>query len=97
MRNTLGTACALAMLFAAGAADAAARTVTLAVQNMTCATCGPIVHASLSRVAGVKHVEVSQSAGTATVAFDDSVAKIDALVAATTNAGYPAHVLGAAK
>lgn len=97
MRNILAIACTAATLLAGTTAGAAARTVTLAVRNMTCATCGPIVHATLSRVPGVKRVEVLQSAGTATVAFDDSVAKVSSLVAATTNAGYPSRLLGAPK
>ena len=97
LRPSLAAICAMAMLFAATAAASAVRTVTLAVKNMSCATCGPIIHASLSRVSGVTRVEVSQSAGTATVAYDDSITKVSALVAATTNAGYPSHVLGVPK
>lgn len=82
------TAAAL-MMFAASAASAAERTVTLAVKNMSCATCGPTVQKSLTKVAGVKRVEVSVSKKTATVVFDDAKASVAQLVAATTNAGYP--------
>jgi mercuric ion binding protein len=76
-------------LSAASSAFAAERTVTLAVQNMYCATCPYTVKASLQAVPGVKKVAVSLQAKTATVTFDDTKASVKALTAATTNAGYP--------
>ena len=82
----------VAVLFASGPAFAAIRTVTLAVENMTCVTCGPVVKKSLSRVSGVTAVEVSAEAHTATVTYDDAKASTKALIAATTNAGYPSQV-----
>ena len=86
------TAAALALL-AAGTSDAAERQITLAVKNMSCATCEPIVRKSLARGAGVKRVQVSAEKGTATVVFDDSATDIAKLVAATTKAGYPSRPL----
>jgi periplasmic mercuric ion binding protein len=53
-------------LAASSSAFAAEKTITLAVQHMTCA-----------------------EDKTAVVTFDDSKAEVDALVKATTNAGYP--------
>ena len=51
---------------------------------------------SLSRVEGVKSVQfVDAKAGSnavATVTFDDTVADVSKLIAATTNAGYPARL-----
>ena len=82
----------VAVLFASGPAFAAIRTVTLAVENMTCVTCGPVVKKSLSRVSGVTAVEVSVEAHTATVTYDDAKTSTKALIAATTNAGYPSRV-----
>jgi mercuric ion binding protein len=77
-------------------ARAAERTVALSVDNATCALCAPIVKRTLSRVEGVKAVQVTEatadSNAVATVTFDDATAKVDALIAATTNAGYPAHL-----
>src|SRR3546814_6275434 len=70
-------------------AYAAIRTTTLAVKNMTCVTCGPIVKKSLSRVPGVTAVEVSTEGHTATITYDDAKTSTKALIAATTNAGYP--------
>lgn len=58
---------ALAALLAAVSADAAEKLVTLQVDNMYCASCGPTVKKSLARVAGVSTVAVSAENGTATV------------------------------
>ena len=68
---------------------AAEKTLTLAVEHMTCAACPHIVKASLLAVPGVTHVDVSATDKTAVVTYDDSKANVDALVKATTNAGYP--------
>lgn len=86
---------ALAISFSllGGSAFAAERTVILAVENMTCATCGPVVKGSLKRVPGVREVTVSLKEQTATVTFDDAAASVAALVTATTNAGYPSRPL----
>jgi periplasmic mercuric ion binding protein len=76
-------------LVASSTALGAEKTVTLAVQNMTCALCPRTVKASLERVPGVTNVVVSAADKTAVVTYDDSKAEVDALVKATTNAGYP--------
>jgi mercuric ion binding protein len=81
-------------VLAASAAFAAEKTVTLAVQHMTCAACPGTVKASLQRVPGVTIVVVSAEDKTAVVTFDDSKAKVDALVKATTDAGYPSAPKG---
>jgi periplasmic mercuric ion binding protein len=74
---------------ASATAFAAEKTVTLAVQNMTCALCPRTVKASLEAIPGVTKVMVSAEDKTAVVTYDDNKAKVDALVKATTNAGYP--------
>jgi mercuric ion binding protein len=76
-------------LVASSSAFAAEKTVTLAVQHMTCPVCPHTVKASLQAVPGVTNVVVSAEEKTAVVTFDDSKAAVDALVNATTNAGYP--------
>jgi len=73
---------------------AAERTVTLAVQNMYCAACPHTVKASLQAVPGVKTVTVSYKDKTAIVIYDDNTADVNALTAATTNAGYPSTPQG---
>lgn len=65
------------------------RTVTLAVQNMSCSACPFTVRSSLQAVTGVKTVSVSLKTETATVTYDDAKTDIRALTSATTNAGYP--------
>ena len=72
-------------------AQAAERTVTLAVENMYCVACPHIVSKSLDRVDGVVAVAVSNEDKTATVTFDDARASIADLIKATTDAGYPSH------
>ncbi len=76
-------------LAASSSAFAAEKTITLAVQHMTCATCPRTVKASLQAVPGVTSIVVSAEDKTAVVTFDDSKAQVDALVKATANAGYP--------
>ena len=76
-------------LFTSSATFAAERTVTLAVENMYCAACPHTVKASLEAVPGVAKVAVSYKDKTATVTFDDAKIGVNALTAATTNAGYP--------
>ncbi len=81
-------ASALALL-ASSNAFAAEQTVTLAVKNMYCAACPQTVKASLQAVPGVKQAVISYKEKTAVVTYDDTKADIQALIAATTNAGYP--------
>ncbi|QGJ79357.1 mercuric transport protein periplasmic component (plasmid) [Sinorhizobium meliloti] len=76
----------------APAAWAGERTVTFAVDNMTCASCPYIVKTTMAAVPGVANVTVSFEAKTATVTFDGSRTSTDAIAAASMNAGYPAHL-----
>lgn len=89
MRRLIATSALVAGLLTAAPVQAAERTVTLAVENMYCAVCPYTVRASLEAVAGVKNVTVSFPDKTAVVTYDDAEATLDALTAATTNAGYP--------
>jgi periplasmic mercuric ion binding protein len=68
---------------------AAEKTVTLQVDNMYCPSCAPTVKKSLSRLDGVRKVDVSTRNHTATVTFDDAKTNARTLIEATTNAGYP--------
>jgi mercuric ion binding protein len=82
----------IASMVATPAAFAAERTVTFAVDNMTCASCPYIVKTSMAAVPGVTKVAVSFEAKTATVTFDDAKTSTDVVAAASMNAGYPAHL-----
>lgn len=79
------------LLAPAGAAFAAERTVTLDVDNMTCASCPVVVRQALTAVPGVNRATASYRARTATVTFDDAKTTVEALTRATTEAGFPAR------
>ena len=68
------------------------RSVTLAVQNMTCELCPITVKKSLEKVPGVSAVKVDFDRKTAIVTYDADKAQPEALTKATTNAGYPSTV-----
>ena len=76
------------------AAQAATRTLTFAIENMTCALCPVTVKSAMERVSGVRSVRIDFDGKTATVVFDPTVATPEAIAAASTNAGYPARVQG---
>ena len=91
MRKLLITQIALAVLPVIAIATAS-RTVTLDVQNMTCAVCTITVKKSLQGVAGVSDVRIDFDRKTAQVTFDPDEAKPSDRTAATTDAGYPSTV-----
>ena len=68
------------------------KTVTLAVQNMTCPLCPITVKKSLEKVAGVSSVQVDFGKKTAIVTYDPDKAQPAALNKATANAGYPSTI-----
>ena len=68
---------------------AATKTVTLDVQNMTCKFCPITIRKSLEKVPGVTEASASLETKTATVTFDPEKTNVEALIKATTNAGYP--------
>jgi mercuric ion binding protein len=91
MNKLLSTLTLIGAITTASAAFAAERTVTFAVDNMTCASCPYIVKTSMAAIPGVSDVVVSFEAQTATVTFEDTKTNSDAIAAASANAGYPAH------
>lgn len=73
---------------------AAAQSTTFAVENMTCALCPVTVKEAMEKVNGVQSVWIDFDAKTATVVFDPAVTSVEAIAAASTDAGYPAAVRG---
>lgn len=67
----------------------AEKIVTLHVPGMNCAMCPITVKKALQKVEGVLSVNVSYKTKLGVVRFDDSKIDADALLEATTNAGYP--------
>lgn len=68
------------------------QSVTLGMQNMTCAMCQFTIKKALQGVEGVKEASVDYDSKTASVVFDPQKTSIEALIKATTAAGYPATV-----
>mgnify|MGYP001081368048 CR=1 FL=1 len=90
MRKQLLIAALVALPVAALAATT--KTITLDVQNMTCPVCPITVRKSLEKVDGVGMVKVNSGTKTATVTYDPDKAQPEALIKATTNAGFPSTV-----
>jgi mercuric ion binding protein len=93
MSRILATAALSAMLVASAPATAAERTVTLAVDGMTCASCPYIVRTALQEVPGVARAEVSYAEKTAVVTYDDAKTTVAAVTQATADVGFPSHVI----
>ena len=89
IRNVL--AAVIAPLALVASAWASPQTVTLNVSGMTCPACPITVKKALEKVAGVSKVEVRFEKKQVLVTFDDAKTNTDALVKATTNAGYPSQ------
>jgi len=70
---------------------ASPKTVTLNVSGMTCEACPITVKKALQKVQGVSKIDVLYEKKQVVVTFDDSKTNTDALVKATTNAGYPSQ------
>lgn len=83
---------AFLLLGLASTAWVAPRTVTLSVPGMTCSTCPITIKRALVKVPGVTDVEVHYETREAVVTFDDARTNPNALIKATTNAGYPSTV-----
>jgi len=67
------------------------KTVTLNVSGMTCSACPITVRKALEKVPGVSKVDVQFEKKQVLVTFDDAKTNTDALIKATTNAGYPSQ------
>lgn len=68
------------------------QSVTLDMQNMTCPMCKFTIKKALQGVDGVQTVNVDYNSKTANVSFDPQKTNTEALIKATTNAGYPAII-----
>jgi mercuric ion binding protein len=80
---------AAALFAATNALHAEPRTVTLEVSNMACALCPITVKQAITKVPGVLDAKVDYGTHTAVVRFETAQTTVDAITAATTNAGYP--------
>jgi periplasmic mercuric ion binding protein len=94
MRPSTVIVAATATLMVSCAAEAAERTVRLAVDRMWCAGCSYIVKTTLASVPGVSEVDVSMAEKAAVVTFDDAETTVAALTQATAGVGFFSHVVG---
>ena len=90
MRRSL--AALLVALLPLASLAATPQTAVLDVQNMTCNLCPVTVKKSLEKVPGVSQARIDFEKKTATVKFDADKTSAEALVKATTEAGYPSTV-----
>lgn len=81
-----------ALLLSGSAIAGTSETLTLNVQNMTCAACPITVKKALEQVQGVSDVKVDYAHKTATVHLDTHKANVSMLTRATTDAGFPSTV-----
>ena len=91
MKHVLAAAAMGFVLLAGGPSFAADKTITLDVEGMSCASCPYMVKKSLTRVDGVKAVEVSLQTKLAVVTFDDARTNVEAMTTATLKAGFPSR------
>jgi periplasmic mercuric ion binding protein len=91
MKHLIAITALLFGLLGSGGTWAAEKTVTLKVENMTCALCPITVRKSLEAVEGVQKADVSLIQHTAVVTFDDGKTNVDTLAAATTQVGFPSR------
>lgn len=87
----------VAGLVLAAPAWASTQTVTLNVSGMTCPVCPITLKKALEKIPGVSKVDVRFEKKQVLVTFDDAKTNSDALVKATTNAGFPSQLEKAAK
>jgi len=73
------------------------QTEQLKITGMTCGGCSSNVTDALKAVAGVSDVQVSLSAGEATVYYDESLTSLEQLKAAVKDAGYGVDAADAAQ
>lgn len=71
---------------------ATTQTVTLLVPAMTCSSCPITIKKALSKVDGVRKVDVNFDKRQAIVMFDDAKTSVQKLTQATEYAGYSATV-----
>ena len=72
----------------AATAAVANKTITLAVEGMSCTGCENTIKEAVGAIDGVKEVAASHTEGTTLVKFDSTRTDVKAISAAITEAGY---------
>ena len=68
--------------------------VKFSVSGMTCAACQANVTKSVSKLKGVKNVDVNLLAGSMTAEFDEAIITSGDIISAVESIGYGASVYG---
>ena len=66
------------------------KTITITVDGMHCGSCETLVRDALEELDGVSEADVSHSAGTVVVVYDENTVSPEALKAAIEEEGYSA-------
>ncbi len=90
MKQVLKSTMLILVLVGASPVIAKEQTVTLAIDNMNCEFCPTTVRLAISKVTGVKSVEVDFEAAEAVVVYNDEETGWEEAAEASTNAGYRA-------
>ncbi len=69
-------------------ASAATKTMTLAVEGMTCTGCENTIQEAVTKIDGVTSVKASHLDSTAVVSFDTTKTSVEAIGDAINEAGY---------
>ena len=93
MRHILTALAFAGMSLSVSGAFAAERTISLAVEGLSCPSCFFIVKHSIARVPGVKSVDLSAETEIATVTFDDAMTSAAAVSNATIANGFPSKII----
>lgn len=67
------------------------KTVTLAIEGMTCGNCADSIKTALKKIEGVRNVDVSFEQKGGTAEFDPAKVNEQTMVEAVNNAGYKAQ------
>ncbi|MCL5411051.1 MAG: heavy metal translocating P-type ATPase [Patescibacteria group bacterium] len=69
--------------------------VSLSLSGMHCSSCAGIIERSVKKISGIREANVNFAAEKLTVTFDETVAKVDDIIAAVKKAGYSATLIDA--
>lgn len=68
------------------------KSLTLKIDGMTCITCPPAVKKAISRIEGVKSVEVGFWKGKAYVQYEEGKVTVEDMIKAVEQIGYKARL-----
>ncbi|HTV98130.1 MAG TPA: heavy metal translocating P-type ATPase [Steroidobacteraceae bacterium] len=76
-------------------AESAGRSVTLAIDGLTCAACGWLISRSLQQLPGVTHAELNTATGRARIAWRPEQLALSSVLRMIADLGYRPHIVTA--